>query len=184
MDKFKMDTKKIVAIAIGSALYAVLSIFVAPITIAPNTSLKLSLVILSIFGAMFGPVVGFLVGFIGHAFTDLQLGYGIWWGWVLYSGIMGLSAGLIYNDKTFSLKNGVCTKIHIIKMAIQTFVGIVVGAFLASVIDVLFYNEAWEKVRIQIITSSFANSIILLIGGITIIYLLAKSNSKIDGLEN
>lgn len=77
---FKLTTKHVVAIGIGAALYAAASMI--SINVAPNTSLRLAVALLCIFGAIFGPVVGFLVGFIGHALND-AISYGsVWWSWV------------------------------------------------------------------------------------------------------
>lgn len=101
---FKLTTKHVVAIGIGAALYAAASMI--SINVAPNTSLRLAVALLCIFGAIFGPVVGFLVGFIGHALND-AISYGsVWWSWVFMSGSIGLCTGFIVMKADFDVLKG------------------------------------------------------------------------------
>ena len=75
-----MSTKTVVAIGIGAALYAALSAISVPI--GPNTSFRIAIALLPIFGAFFGPTAGFLIGFIGHALNDAFMYGSVWWSWV------------------------------------------------------------------------------------------------------
>ena len=72
-----MSTKTVVAIGIGAALYAALSAISVPIR--PNTSFRIAIALLPIFGAFFGPGAGFLIGFIGHALNDAFMYGSVWW---------------------------------------------------------------------------------------------------------
>ena len=38
--------------------------------------------------------MGLLVGLIGHAVKDSLAGYGLWWTWIIASGLFGLAVGL------------------------------------------------------------------------------------------
>ena len=96
----KIDTKTIVTIGVAAALYGALGFVGIPV--GPNTQLKPAIALLAIFSALFGPLVGFSMGFIGHMLTDMIAGWGIWWGWVASSGIMGLFMGLVFKCKKFS----------------------------------------------------------------------------------
>lgn len=84
--------KMVVLVAIGAALYGLGGLL--SFTVFTNTSLKPAMAVLGLWSAAFGPIVGFLVGFIGHFLTDTFAGWGVWWTWVLGSGICGALIGL------------------------------------------------------------------------------------------
>lgn len=178
---FEFDTKTVVTIGIGAALYGVLGLFGFPI--APNTNIKPAVALLSIFAALFGPVVGFLVGFIGHALTDMIAGWGIWWGWVLSSAIMGLFMGLVYNYKEFSVKNGIATKRHYIYMIFTGTIGIIIAFVFAGAFDVMFMSEPANKIVIQVVGAIVSNLIVFLALGIPAILGLVNVNKKNSNLE-
>ncbi len=177
-----ITTKTVVAIGIGAALYYILSYVAIPI--GPNTSLKPAVAILTIIGAFFGPIAGLFSGFIGHALFD-ALSYGsVWWSWVALSAVLGLSQGLIFQSKTFSIKQGQCDKRHIVLMYIYTIVGIVLAGLVAYAGDVFLYGEPADKVWLQITLASLANFACVAVIGIPVVVTLAKMNKKNSGLEN
>ncbi|MFV0555830.1 MAG: ECF-type riboflavin transporter substrate-binding protein [Lactovum sp.] len=182
MKKNLLTTQTVVAIGIGSALYAALSYIQIPI--GPNTSLRVAIAILAIIAAYYGPIAGFSVGFIGHALNDALMYGSVWWSWVFLSAILGLVIGLIFLDKDFSIKEGSVENQHIVKMLVLTVVGLVVASLFAYVGDVFFYGEPADKVWLQIIIASISNAAVLVILGIPAIILLAKNNKKHTGLEN
>jgi energy-coupling factor transport system substrate-specific component len=102
--KASISTKDVVAIGIGAALFAAVSFLSIPI--GPNTSFRIAIALLVIFGAIYGPIVGFLVGFIGHALNDALMYGSVWWSWVFMSAMIGLFAGFIFLNKSFSVKTG------------------------------------------------------------------------------
>ncbi len=177
-----LTTKTVVAIGIGAALYYILSYISIPI--APNTSLKPAVAILTIIGAFFGPIAGLFSGFIGHALFD-ALSYGsVWWSWVALSAVLGLSQGLIFQNKTFSISKGQCDKKHITLMYIYTIIGIVVAGLIAYAGDVFLYGEPADKVILQISVASLTNFACVAVIGIPVVIALAKMNKKNTGLEN
>lgn len=178
---FDLSTKTIVTIGIGAALYGALGFVGIPI--GPNTNLKPAIAILAIFAAMFGPVVGFLVGFIGHLLTDMIAGWGIWWGWVASSGIMGAFMGLVWLYKGFSVKDGIVNKGHIIYFTIMSIVGIIVSLVFAAGIDVFLMGEPGDKVLVQVVASTIANTAVVTILGIPVILGLAKKNKNNTNLK-
>ncbi|MGL4402177.1 MAG: ECF-type riboflavin transporter substrate-binding protein [Fusobacteriaceae bacterium] len=181
MFKFELTTKKVVAIGIGAALYSVLSAVMIPI--GPNTSLRIAVAILTIFGVMFGPVVGFFVGFIGHALNDMIMWGSVWFSWVFLSAIIGLFAGLVRYNKDFDLEKGVISKKNIIIMYLYAFVGMVAAAGVAYLGDVYFYGEPADKVVIQIILASLSNFAVTAVVGIPAVLAIAKRNRKHSNLS-
>jgi energy-coupling factor transport system substrate-specific component len=178
---FTLNTKAVVTIGIGAALYGVLGMFGLPI--APSTYIKPAIALLTIFGALFGPVVGFLVGFIGHALTDIIAGWGIWWGWVLSSGIVGLFMGCVYTRKEFSVKHGIMNKSHTIYLAMTGFIGIIISYIVAGGIDVIFMGEPVDKIVVQVIGAIVANLLVFAVIGIPAVLGFAKLNKKNTNLK-
>lgn len=179
--ELKMTTKSVVAVGIGAALYAALSAISLPI--GPNTSFRLAIALLPIFGAIFGPIVGFLVGFIGHALNDAMMWGSVWWSWVFLSAMLGLFGGMIRLDKTFDVQAGKIEKQHIIKMYAYALVGMVAASAVAYAGDILLYGEPADKVWLQIILASSTNLVVVAVIGIPAIIALAKRNKKNSNLE-
>lgn len=178
---FKLTTKHVVATGIGAALYAVTSVIA--ISIAPSTSLRLAVALLSIFGSIFGPMVGFLVGFIGHALNDAMMSGNIWWSWVFMSGSIGFFSGLITLSSGFDVLKGQIKKTHSGLMYIYAVCGAIVGSILSIMGDVFIYGEPAEKVWIQIIVANITNLIVVAAVGIPVVIALTKLKSKTSELE-
>jgi energy-coupling factor transport system substrate-specific component len=177
----KLNTKSVVAIGIGAALYGVLSVVSIPI--GPNTSLRIAIALLTIFGAYYGPLVGFLVGFIGHALNDAIMYGGVWWSWVMLSAMIGFSMGFITYDKKFSISHGDMNKSHIIKLYILAFVGMILAGFASFLGDVYLYGEPANKVWIQIIIATTSNFLVTAGLGIPTIAMITKRNGKFKNLK-
>ena len=176
-----LSTKSVVAIGIGSALYAALSAVAIPV--GPNTSFRIAVALLTIFGAMFGPVVGFLVGFIGHALNDLIMWGSVWWSWVFLSAMIGLFAGMINLDKTFNMDDGRITKGHIVKMYIYSVAGMIAAGTMAYMGDVFFYGEPSDKVWLQIVLATITNFGVTALIGIPVVASIIKRKQKHSNLE-
>ena len=90
----KWNTKTIVGIAIGAALFGVLMNF-GSIRVTTNTSLTTSYIVLPIVGALFGPLPAFLTGLIGNTIADLIGGWGLWFDWSFGNAVAGFFMGLL-----------------------------------------------------------------------------------------
>lgn len=176
-----LSTRDVVAIGIGAALYGALSYVSIPI--GPNTSFRIAVALLPIFGSIFGPIVGFLVGFIGHALNDALMNGSVWWSWVFLSATMGLFSGLITFDKDFDVLSGKISKKHYVKMYLYGLIGMVVGSVVAYAGDVFLYGEPAAKVWLQIILANVANLVVLAVVGIPVVIALAKMKSKNNNLD-
>ena len=74
------NTKTIVGVAIGAALFGVLMVF-GGIKIFSNTSLTSAMVVVVVVAALFGPVPAALTAGIGNVIADLIGGWGFWFDW-------------------------------------------------------------------------------------------------------
>ena len=86
----KSPVTTIVAIGIGAALFFVLGKFVSIPSPVPNTNISTQYGLLAFMAVLFGPLAGLLIAFIGHALIDFSAGWGVWWSWVIASGVCGL----------------------------------------------------------------------------------------------
>ena len=186
--KIKMiSARTVVAIGIGAALVFVLMCFVTLPSGVPNTEIRLGIAVLAIFAATFGPIAGLLIGFIGHALSDLTtcLTGGddkIWWSWVIASALFGCIVGAFWKlykieEKRFGLKE--C----LIFNGVQIGANILAYVFIARALDLLFYNEPFEKVTLQGLTAAGVNSAVILILGSVWALCYSKTRTKADNLN-
>lgn len=94
---WQVTTREIVYMAIGAALYGVLS-WATNIVQLPSVSLvslRPAVVLPVFFGFAFGPVVGFFTGAVGNIIGDALTGWGVYPVWDIGNGLMGMIPGLI-----------------------------------------------------------------------------------------
>ena len=93
---FNVSTRQVVMMAIGAALYGVLSwLFnIIPVPSVSLVALRPMVVIPIFFGFAFGPAVGFFVGAFGNVLGDALTGWGVFPIWDMGNGLMGLVPGL------------------------------------------------------------------------------------------
>jgi hypothetical protein len=95
---WEVGTREVVYMAIGAALYAVLSfLFNGTVFIVPSVSqvaLRPAIVIPMFFGYAFGPWVGAFTGAVGNMFGDALTGFGLSPQWSIGNGLIGFIAGL------------------------------------------------------------------------------------------
>lgn len=95
-DIWTVGTREVVYMAIGAALYGVLSFATNTLSLPSVSlvSLRPAIVIPIFFGVVFGPAVGFFTGFVGNVLGDALTGWGVFPIWDVGNGLIGLVAGL------------------------------------------------------------------------------------------
>jgi uncharacterized membrane protein len=95
---WEVGTREVVYMAIGAALYAVLSyLFNGTVFAVPSVSqvaLRPAIAIPMFFGYTFGPTVGFFSGAVGNMFGDALTGFGLSPQWSIGNGLIGMIAGM------------------------------------------------------------------------------------------
>ncbi len=177
----KFSVKSIVAIGIGAALFFVLGAYVKIPSPVPNTSISLQYGLLAFLSVVYGPVVGGLVGFIGHTLIDFAAGWGIWWSWVITSGVfgvlMGLAASMLKMDEAEMGKKG------LVKFNLSQLVGhAICWIVVAPVLDILIYSEPANKVFLQGGVSCIVNAITTAIVGSLLCVAYAATKTKAGSL--
>ena len=177
----KSPVVTIVAIGIGAALFFVLGRFVAIPSPVPNTTISIQYGLLAFMAALFGPVAGILIAFIGHALIDFSYGWGIWWSWVIASGVAGLVMGLgakkINVEKSFGTKEIVTFNIT------QVIAHLIAWGIVAPVLDILIYSEPANKVFLLGLVGGLANIVTTAIVGTLLCVAYAAAKPKAGSLK-
>lgn len=181
MKKSLFSTKMIVATGLGAALFMVLFKFVAIPSPIPETSLQIAYSVSAFFGTLFGPICSGLIAFIGHALNDATGGYGIWWSWVIASGISGLIMGLSYFKIDF--EKGFGKKEIITFNLIQIIANAVAWILVAPVLDIVIYAEPVNLVFTQGVAAALMNAITTGVVGTLLLIAYSKRSVKEGSLS-
>ena len=177
----KFSVKSIVAIGIGAALFFVLGRFVAIPSPVPNVNICVQYGLLAFLSVVYGPIVGALSGFIGHALIDFSYGWGIWWSWVIASGVYGLLVG--FGTKMLKMDEAEMGKKGLVKFNISQIVAhIVCWGVVAPVLDILMYNEPLDKLFAQGLMSAVGNAVTTAIVGSLLCIAYAAAKPKAGSL--
>ena len=178
----KWDTKTIVGIAIGAALFGVLMDF-GGIKVTTNTSLTSAYVVLPIVGALFGPLPAAFTGLRGNTIADLIGGWGFWFDWSFGNAVAGFFIGLlpIYGAK---IGEGVFNVKHAIIYAIVTVLGVGIGFGLVTpLLTVLFYSSELTVTWIQAEAAIISDASVAVVVGIPVLFALARRNARKTNLS-
>ena len=174
--------KTIVAIGVGAALFFVLGRFVSIPSPVPNTNIATQYGLLAFMAVMFGPVAGVLIGLIGHALIDFSYGWGIWWSWVIASGVFGLLVGLVSNR--IKVSEGEFGKKDILVFNLAQIVAHVVAwIVVAPVLDILMYAEPANKAFLQGVVGGASNIVTTAIIGTLLCVAYAATKPKKGSLK-
>ena len=178
----KSPVVTIVAIGIGAALFFVLGRFVAIPSPVPNTNISIQYGLLGFMACLFGPIAGLLIGLIGHTLIDFSYGWGIWWSWVIASGVAGLIMGFVSKKtaigrKQFGVKSILRFNLY------QAIAHIVAWIGVAPVLDILIYAEPADKVFVQGAVAALANIVTTAIVGTLLCLAYAAAKPKSGSLK-
>ena len=178
----KFSVKTIVAIGIGAALFFVCGRFIAIPSPVPNTSITIQYGVLGFMSCVFGPIAGALIGLIGHALIDASYGWGVWWSWVIASGVFGLLVGLM--SKKIGLCNGEFGKKGALWFNLtQVVAHLICWGAVAPALDVLIYNEPTEKLVAQGLFAGISNIVTTAIIGTLLCFAYVATKPKKGSLK-
>lgn len=176
------DTKTIVGVAIGAALFAVLMNF-GGIRVFTNTNLSSAMIVVAVVAGLFGPLPAALAAGLGNVLADLIGGWGFWFDWSIGNFVMGFFVGLlpIYGAK---IEDGIFQLKHIICYIVCVLLGNLVGFGLVTpLLTYLFYSQELTITWAQAFTAVVSNGLVLIVIGVPILILLAKRNAKKTNLS-
>ncbi len=169
----KWDTKTIVGIAIGAALFGVLMNY-GGIRVFTNTSLSTAMIVPVIVGALFGPVPACLTAFLGNVIADLIGGWGFWFDWSIGNGVAAFFVGLLPLYGAYITEGKFETK-HVVWYVVSVVVGqLFAFGVVTPVLTYLFYSQELTITFSQAWAASASNIAVQLIVGIPLLFLLAN----------
>ena len=177
----KWDTKTIVGVAIGVALFGVLMDY-ASIKVFTNTNLTLAMIVPVIVGGLFGPLPAAIACGLGNVLADLIGGWGMWFDWSVGNAVLGFIVGCL---KLYGadIENG---KFEVKQMIIYAILAVVGNALAFGVVTpimtTIFYQSDLEITFIQSLTGGASNVLVLIVAGIPILKALAARNAKATNL--
>jgi len=171
------NTKTIVAIAIGAALFGVLMNY-GGIPVYTNTRLTTAMIIPVIVGGMFGPVPAFISCCVGNIIADLIGGWGLWFDWSVGNGVLGFIVGLLplYGAR---INEGIFKPVHAVIYAIVCILGNALAfGVVTPLLTLAFYGGELTITFAQAWAATISNVGILVVLGIPILYALARRNAR------
>jgi energy-coupling factor transport system substrate-specific component len=167
------NTKTIVTVAIGAALYGVLMVY-GGIPIFSNTNLTAAMIIPVVVGGLFGPIPALVCCGVGNVIADLIGGWGMWFDWSIGNAVMAFFVGLlpVYGAK---ITEGIFKVKHAIIYAVTCVVGNVIAfGVVTPVFSYLFYASDLNIAFLQVLFATLGNMLVLIVIGIPILLILAK----------
>lgn len=171
------NTKTIVGVAIGAALFGVLMVF-GGIKVFTNTSLTSAMIVVVVVAALFGPLPAAVAAGIGNVIADLIGGWGFWFDWSIGNFVLGFFVGLlpIYGAK---ISDGIFTVKHAIIYVITVILGNALAfGIVTPLLTYLFYSSELTITWMQAFSAIVSNGIVLTVIGIPILILLSKRNAR------
>ena len=178
----KWNTMTLVAVAVGAALFGVLMVF-GSIPVFTNTYLTSAMIIPVVVGGLFGAVPAFATMLIGNFIADLIGGWGFWFDWSVGNGVLGLFIGILplYGAR---IDEGIFKWYHAVIYAVCCVVGNAIAFGLVTpLLTSLFYAADLEITFIQAFASGVANTAVLIIIGIPLLFLFANRFKKRTNLK-
>lgn len=174
---FDFNTKTIVAIGLGAALFTLLFMYVKIPSGIPETSFQTAYGVGAFFAALYGPLAGGLIAFIGHALSDAVQYGSPWWSWIIASGLSCFIAGLSYPG--LKVEEGEFGSKDIIKFNIIQVIGNVIAwLIVAPILDIVVYAEPTNVVFIQGAYAALTNSISAGVIGTVLLILYKNTRAK------
>ncbi|MCW6652391.1 ECF-type riboflavin transporter substrate-binding protein [Aerococcaceae bacterium NML191292] len=173
----KMTTQTIVAVAIGSALFAVLMVY-GGIPVFTNTKLTTAYIVPVIVGGLFGVIPAALVGLFGNILADFIGGWGYWFDWSIGNGLAALFIGLLplYGAR---IREGIFTVRHAIIFAVVSIFGIAVSFGLVTpLLTQLLYQAEATITFAQAQVAVISNASVVVVVGIPLLFVLANRYRK------
>lgn len=165
----KKTTKRTATIAVFTALYFVLSMFLK-IPVVGNITLDLGYIALSVGAVYLGAVPGMLIGSLGAFLESALLSQrGVSPGWILMNAIVGFFCGLVLHRAADEERKKFWLKAILVVM-----LSMLVGVLVKTFIDSALYNTAIIAKIPSSATAWILDSLVMLVLGLPLSLELKK----------
>jgi len=167
------NTKTIVGVALGAALFGVLMVF-GGITVFTNTRLTTAFLVPVVVGALFGPLPAAVAAGLGNVVADFIGAWGYWFDWSVGNAVLGFFIGLLPVYGAVVTK-GKFNLLHAVIFVVLGLVGNVVGFGLVTpVVTLLLYGGELTITLAQAWAAGVSNTVVLVVGGLPLLFALSK----------
>ena len=176
------NTKTVVGVAIGAALFGVLMNF-GSIKVFTNTNLTTAMLVSVIVGGMFGPLPAFVTAGVGNVIADLIGGWGLWFDWSVGNAVLGLFVGALplYGAK---IEDGIFTVKQMIIYTILCILGNAIAfGVVTPIFSTVFYGSELAITLMQSLVGGVSNCAVLIIIGIPLLKIMAARNARNSNLS-
>jgi energy-coupling factor transport system substrate-specific component len=173
----KWNTRTLVAIAIGAALFGVLMVY-GSIPVFTNTQLTSAMIVPVVVGGLFGSVPAFITLLLGNILADLIGGWGFWFDWSIGNGFLGLFIGTLplYGAR---IDEGIFKIPHAVIYTVIAILGNAVAfGLITPILTTFIYAADLEITFLQSFAAGISNTIILVAVGIPLLILLSRLFAK------
>ena len=167
------NTKTIVAVAVGAALFGVLMCY-GGIPIFTNTTLTTAMLIPVVVGGLFGPLPAAIAAGVGNVIADLIGGWGMWFDWSIGNAVMAFCVGTLplYGA---NIKEGIFEVKHMIIYAVVCVLSNMISfGVITPIFTAIFYRADLELTFIQSFAATLGNFAVLVVVGIPLLKILAN----------
>lgn len=176
------NTKTIVAVAIGAALFGVLMNY-GSIPVFTNTSLTTAMIVPVVVGAMYGPLPAAVAAGVGNVIADLIGGWGMWFDWSIGNFVAALLVGLLPVYGAYIIEGVFSVKHAVIYVLCCVFGNAIAFGVVTPILTSLFYGGDLNVTFLQAIWGSLSNILVEVVIGLPILYMLAKRYASHSNLE-
>ena len=168
--------KRIITIACGTVLFFLLGAFVSISSPIDTVNICVQYGLLAFLAMACGPLTGTLTGLLGHIAIDLYFGE-LCWSWIIASSAFGGLLGVLANvtrldpahrDREMLVHFNLC----------QVATHVVCWAGIASVLDILFYNENMDTIFAEGLTAALSNAVTTAIVGSSMLAIYAVLKAR------
>ena len=168
--------KRIGTIAVGSLLFFLLGRYVTIPSPIPTVNICVQYGLLAFLAVVCGPLTGSMTGLIGHILIDLSGGQ-MFWSWIIattaFGGLLGVLANVTrldpaHRDREMLVHFNLC----------QVATHVVCWAGIASVLDILLYNENMDTIFAEGLTAALSNAVTTAIVGSSMLAIYAVLKAR------
>lgn len=155
----------LIIIGAGTALFFLLGYFLTVPSPVPGSSLPFHYGFLSFLSVICGPAVGLSVGILGQLVIDLAWSAGVWWSWIVASGVFGLLMGLAgrrfrFCRRPFGLEDAAAFLLCVVVSHLVCWVVI------APVLDASLYGGPYGQMLLQGLVTGALNAAVTAVTGL------------------
>jgi energy-coupling factor transport system substrate-specific component len=172
------NTKTIVAVAIGAALFGVLMNY-GGVPVFTNTSLTTAMIVPVVVGSMYGALPAAVAAGVGNVIADLIGGWGLWFDWSVGNLVAGCFVGL----GAYLLMSGFTAKNIIAYILLVVLGNGLAFGVVTPILTSIFYGSELNVTFLQAIWGSLSNILVEVVIGLPVLYLIYKRTAARSNLE-